>query len=434
MRMVTTKDGGLLGHIRRMALRAETAGMSDGQLLDCFITHGDEVAFEALVRRHGPMVFGVCRRVVGDAHHAEDAFQATFLVLATKAASVLPRDAVGNWLHGVAYRTARRARAVLVRRRAREKQVNDMRHPTTAPRDMCVELEDIIDSELDALPEKYRLPVVLCDLEGRSRKAVACQLKVPEGTLSSRLATARRMLAQRLGQHGLAISGGVLAVAISQSTASAAVPKGLVVTTVKVAAAGATVAPAAVAALTKGVLKAMLFSKIKVAFAVLLVLALVSGTVGPRVQQVLAQDRQEPKAQSKPAPVKPAAGDAGGVQELAKARFRAARKAFEAVKEHYLAGARNEEEVYQWSLRTLKAQQSLGEKDLVEPLNEHVERMKELEALAVARFKKKENTADGEVVINRMVVRDTGLTAAEFYRLEAELWVAEVKVKKHGAK
>ena len=117
--MPTDQTAGVIPRLRRAALLADGGDMTDGRLLECFLARRDEVAFEALVRRHAAMVLGVCRRVVGNVHDAEDAFQATFLVLVRKAASVRPREAVGNWLYGVAYRTALEARARIARRRAR---------------------------------------------------------------------------------------------------------------------------------------------------------------------------------------------------------------------------------------------------------------------------------------------------------------------------
>ena len=134
------------------------------------------------------MVLGVARRVLGNLHDAEDAFQATFLVLARKAAVVRPRDMVANWLYGVACRTALKARTMSERRRAREKQVLTMPEPEIATRDPGCDLEPLIDQELARLPDKYRTAIVFCDLEGKTRKEAARQLKIPEGTLSSRLA------------------------------------------------------------------------------------------------------------------------------------------------------------------------------------------------------------------------------------------------------
>ena len=217
--------------LRRAALSPEMADLTDAQLLDCFLAYQDEAAFETLLRRHGPMVLGVCQRVLGNAHDATDAFQAAFLVLVSKATSIRDREKVGNWLYGVAHRTAREARAVLARRRAVEKQVQDMPHPQVQPDGMEREVLAVLDEELSRLPEKYRMPVVLCELEGRSRKDVARQLRLPEGTVSSRLATARKMLAARLTRRGLALSSGALAMALSHKAASAAVPAALMIST-----------------------------------------------------------------------------------------------------------------------------------------------------------------------------------------------------------
>src|SRR6516162_9262434 len=116
----------VIRHLRRAALLQKGDGPSDGQLLESFVSHREETAFEVLLRRHGPMVLGVCQRILRNIHDAEDAFQATFLVLARKAASVKPREVVGNWLYGVAYRTALKARAMNAKRRTKEKQAGDV--------------------------------------------------------------------------------------------------------------------------------------------------------------------------------------------------------------------------------------------------------------------------------------------------------------------
>ena len=133
--MATAQMDTVFRHLRRAVLRQDGAGWSDGQLLGSFIDQKDEAAFAALVRRHGPMVFGVCRRVVGNHHDAEDAFQATFLVLARKASVVRPRERLANWLHGVALRTALKAKATTAKRRDREKQVTEMPEPEAAQQD-----------------------------------------------------------------------------------------------------------------------------------------------------------------------------------------------------------------------------------------------------------------------------------------------------------
>ena len=251
-------------------------GLSDGQLLARFVAARDEASFVALVRRHGPMVLGVCRRVLRDLHDAEDAFQATFLVLARKAASVIKGESVGCWLHGVAYRTALEARALNARRRARERPMKDMPHPPVAPAE-ADDWRPLLDRELNRLPEKYRAAIVLCDLEGYARKEAARQLGVPEGTLSSRLAAARQMLAKRLAGCGLALSGGALAAALAQGTASAQVSAALVSVTARaaalVAAGQLTAASGPAVVLMKGVMKAMLLKKLRLAVGAVMVLA-----------------------------------------------------------------------------------------------------------------------------------------------------------------
>jgi RNA polymerase sigma factor (sigma-70 family) len=246
----------LLHHLRRIALAGQSAGLADGALLDGFVNQRDGACFEALVRRHGPMVLGVCRRILRDHHDAEDAFQATFLVLVRRAATV-PPQAVGNWLYGVAYRTALNARRAAARRRARERPEHNMPHPTTEPAEDWVELRPVLDAELSRLPDKYRSAVVLCDLEGLTRAEAAGHLGVPEGTLSGRLTIARRMLAGRLARRGLTLSAGALAALLPQGSA-AAIPPPLVEATVRggqawLAGSAAGVVSAQVATLADGV-------------------------------------------------------------------------------------------------------------------------------------------------------------------------------------
>jgi RNA polymerase sigma factor (sigma-70 family) len=258
---------GPLRRLRHALAPADGGAQSDGQLLDRFLSDRDEGAFEALVRRHGPLVLGVCRRLVRHAQDAEDCFQAAFLVLAQRAGSVRKRGSLASWLYGVACRVALRCRCVAARRRARERQVGEMPHPEVAapePQDW----RPLLDEELNALPEKYRAAVVLCDLEGKARKEAARLLGVPEGTLSSRLAQARALLAGRLSRRGVALSAGVLAVALAGGAATAAVPARLVVSTAKVAALVAAGQSAAVgpqaALLMHEVQRGMLMAKLKV--------------------------------------------------------------------------------------------------------------------------------------------------------------------------
>src|SRR5262249_55553423 len=158
----------------------------------------DEATLATLVRRHGPMVWGVCRRVLHNYHDAEDAFQATFLVLVRKAASIASPGLLANWLYGVAHQTALKARATAAKRRARERQVTEMPEPALSERPLWDDLQPLLEKELSRLPDKYRVAIVLCDLEGKTRKEASRQLGVPEGTLAARLARGRGMLAKRL--------------------------------------------------------------------------------------------------------------------------------------------------------------------------------------------------------------------------------------------
>jgi RNA polymerase sigma factor (sigma-70 family) len=275
MDMATNQISEVIQHLRRTVLLQDGAGLIDGQLLEDYISRHDEAALAALVHRHGPMVWGVCRRVLWNHHDAEDAFQATFLVLVRKAASIMPREMVANWLYGVAHQTALQARRTAARRRARERQVMEMPEPAVAEQDLLRDLQPLLDEELNRLPDQYRAVVVLCDLEGKTRKEAGRQLGLPEGTVGSRLARARVMLAKRLARRGLAVPGGVLAAALSQNVASAGVPTSVVSSTIKAAtlfAVGQTAGVVSVkaAALTEGVLKTMLLTKLKTATAVLL--------------------------------------------------------------------------------------------------------------------------------------------------------------------
>ena len=300
----------LLPALRRVVLVRDMADRTDGQLLTAFLRERDGDAFAALVRRHGPMVLGVARRVIGDFHTADDAFQAVFLVLARRANAVRPRERVGNWLYGVAYRTAMKARAVLARRRAREKQVDTMPETPVKSADSWNDLQPVIDEELARLPDKLRLPVVLCDLEGRPQRAVAKQLGVAPATLAARLAEARRLLAMRLSRRGISLSGGALAVVLGERASAAMVAPMLVESAVQAAeaiAAGIGTAgldglvSAHAIQLCEGVMRMMLLNKLKAAAIGTLVAFALTGGVGFGLLPAHAGD--EPKAtQASPRP------------------------------------------------------------------------------------------------------------------------------------
>jgi RNA polymerase sigma factor (sigma-70 family) len=286
------------------ALLSDGAALSDGQLLDDYLSRRDEAALAALVRRHGPMVWGVCRRVLRNEADAEDAFQATFLVLVRKATSIASRELLANWLYGVAHQTALKARSTAAKRGARERQVTDMPEPAVTDPELGGDLQPLLDQELSRLPDIYRVAIVLCELEGKTRTEAARQLGVPEGTLAARVARGRAMLARRLARHGLTVSAGSLAALLSQNTASAGVPAAVVSSTINAAsqfAAGSAAGAisARVVALTEGVLKAMLISKLKAAATVLLLVVLAGVGAGALTIRALAQkpDGAEPPVQ-----------------------------------------------------------------------------------------------------------------------------------------
>jgi RNA polymerase sigma factor (sigma-70 family) len=264
-----------LRHLHQILRPAGADEQTDAQLLARFLAAGDQSAFAALVRRHGPMVLGVCRRILRHTQDAEDAFQAAFLVLARKAASVVHRQALGSWLYRVAYRIAVDAKVNNDRRRAREQQVDELPHPQVLPAEPC-DWRTCLDHELNLLPERYRAVLVACDLEERPRKEAARLLGLAEGTVSSRLARGRSLLAKRLARYGLSPSGGTLAVALA-SEAPAALPLSLTSATV-LAATGGGVVSASVGFLTKGALKAMFLTKLKWTVGVVMVAAALGAT------------------------------------------------------------------------------------------------------------------------------------------------------------
>ena len=262
---------GVVRELRRAALIQDPAELSDAQLVESFLRR-ELGAFDGLLRRHGKMVLGVCRRVLGHAHDAEDAFQATFLVFVQKAATVRNRELLGSWLYGVAYRTALEAKTAATRRRAKEDAMRTVaKNQAADDGDIWRELQPLLDRELSRLPDKYRVPIVLCDLEGKTQKEAARMLGCPQGTVSGRLARGRVLLATRMKRHGLTVSGGALAWALAQDAALAAVPVALAHGTARMAAAVLAGQPisaavsAKVSALSKGALKAMLVTKLKIA-------------------------------------------------------------------------------------------------------------------------------------------------------------------------
>ncbi len=221
--MPQTQIGVVLRHLHRLLGTPSLAEPTDGQLLDRFDVHHDEAAFEELLCRHGPMVLGVCRRLLHAKHDADDVFQATFLVFVHKAKSIRKGTAVGSWLYGVAYRLALKARAGASRRRLHERRVANMRSIQVTSEQSWDDLRPILDEELARLPERLRAPLVLCDLEGKTHAEAARELGWAAGSLSKLLARGRELLRQRLTRRGIALSSVALGLALAEH-AAAAVP------------------------------------------------------------------------------------------------------------------------------------------------------------------------------------------------------------------
>jgi len=259
------------GHLRKLLGGPLAGGLSDAELLERFVLRRDAAAFEVLVWRHGPMVLGVCRHVLRHEHDAEDAFQATFLVLVRKAGSIGKRQAVGSWLFRVAYRVALRANAIAGKRAAKLKRMVEEPVAPAPPDPAWRDLRPVLDDEINHLPEKYRAPFVLCYLDGKTNEEAARELGCPKGTVLSRLAWARQRLRARLTRRGLDLSAGVPVAALVPNLAAVSLPVPLVDATLKATLAIAVgqavpgVVSGPVAALTKGVLRTMLWIKIKIA-------------------------------------------------------------------------------------------------------------------------------------------------------------------------
>jgi RNA polymerase sigma factor (sigma-70 family) len=293
--MATAQLGTLLRHVQTLASGGRARQWTDRQLLDDFAARHSEAAFTALVSRHGPMVLRVCRRVLNHEQDAEDAFQATFLVLARNTAAIRRREALADWLHGVAYRTAMKAKRGAARRRNHEARAG-----AVAPRPASPTWDDVqavLDEEVQRLPSCYRQAFVLCVLEGKGGAEAAAELGCKEGTVKSRVNRARHLLRRRLSRGGIQLSALLAAVSVSESAGRAALPAALARSTVGfgllVAAGGpAAVIPSHVAALAAGVTRAMSLTRAKIA-AILIAAGLLIAGAG-----VLA--RQSPTAGEPP--------------------------------------------------------------------------------------------------------------------------------------
>jgi RNA polymerase sigma factor (sigma-70 family) len=323
----------LLDYLHRLASQHGSDPAPDAVLLDLFRRGQDEAAFAALVARHGPMVFRLCRRMLGDAQAAEDAFQATFLVLARRAAAVRPPEVLAAWLHQVAYRVALKMRGAGVRRRARETSAPDLApadpHPDPLAELSARELLTILDEEMQRLPDVYRLPLIHCCLEGRTQEETASLLGWTPGSVKGRLERGRARLHARLARRGLALTAALAAAEVARCAARAAVSPALAASIAQAGlwfAAGRGAAFSRAATFAEATLQTMAWRKATALAGFLAAVIGVAGA-GTLAHQVLAdrpsgaQDQAVPPQASPAEPGRRADADGDALPERAIARL-----------------------------------------------------------------------------------------------------------------
>jgi RNA polymerase sigma factor (sigma-70 family) len=290
--MAATRTDTFRAKFRGVLACRDVCGLADAELWKRYVQELDEIAFATLVHRHGPMILGVCRRILRNEQDAEDAFQATFLVLVRRASSIQSPGTLVNWLYGVAQRTALEARGACARRRIVEASAVPRSEACEHPGE---ELWPVLEQELGSLREQYRAVVILCDLEGKTRKEVAHQLGWAEGTVASRLARARSQLAKRLNRRGF--STALVAAALSGNATSATVPAELIASTVRAAnypdlgkeLSNGLFSPSVIS-LSEGVLKSMLLIKIKIAVAAMVMFGITTLGMGALITKTQATE------------------------------------------------------------------------------------------------------------------------------------------------
>jgi RNA polymerase sigma factor (sigma-70 family) len=419
-------------------------GVGESQLLERFLSQGDESAFEMILRRHGPMVLATCRRILSDPNDVEDAFQATFLILVRKGRSIRNHAVLGTWLHGVARRVAMRGQVNTRRRHAREHGGSEMtawEDRRTVDND-AAEFRSILDEELTRLPERYRSALVLCDLEGQTHEQAAAQLRCPVGTVKSRLARARDRLRSRLARRGIASSAAILASALAPEPASAVTTEQLASTIGAAArflanrevAAGAV--SVAVATLVDGTLRSMSMSALKFAAAMVMAAGVIATGTGVLAYQepkskpagnVLLLSRKPegdtrstadlaPGNPSRAVPVdasaKPGPNPNSSITALAQARYLAAATILEIERNAHKSNpdGPNLQPLYTWALRALEAQRDISD----------------TKANQIDAFEKYRNVMNEAITHIKPEYKDL-LQGADYHRLEAELWLAQAR-------
>jgi RNA polymerase sigma factor (sigma-70 family) len=452
----------VLRHIRRVAHAGLGGETDDAGLLERFLSQHDEAAFEILLKRHGPMVLGVCRRLLRDPHAADDAFQAVFLVLLRKARTLRKRELLANWLYGVAYRTALRARRVGARLHAREKAMSEIPAADSDDASIWRDLRPVLDDELHRLPDKYRRPVVLCYLEGKTFTEAARDLGWPAGTVSGRLARARKILQSRLTRRGITLSGAALGVVLMEKALTAAVPVPLFDQTIKAAtllAAGSAGAVGGfalpVSALAEGVMQTIYLTKMKLVVTTVLALGILAAGAGVITLQRLDARQPAVRLARKTEPLernqvdeKPklladevaqlnqraedgriadmpadqlkslldAIPNGSKVGALLKDQLEAAQTETTARWKEFCAGRGTLDICMAASQRLLQAERELSRKraDQVAAFQAHWQRMKDIEAINKARYE-----------ASRIPIQD--YAQSRFNRIQAEIWVERAK-------
>jgi RNA polymerase sigma factor (sigma-70 family) len=466
--MTGTTLADVLEHLRRLVGPRAAAGTTDHDLLERFVTRREPAAFEALLARHGPMVLRVCRSLLPDPHAAEDAFQATFLVLLRRAAAIRRRELLANWLYGVAHRLAGRARANAFRQKARQRDGVDALAAKPTDDAEARDLGRVLHEELDRLPARYRSPLILCYLRGMTQAEAAKELGWTPGAVRGRLERARQRLQSRLARRGVGPSAGVLAATLTGE--AEAVPPALVTRILDAAARtapgeagrGGLIAPSAVA-LAEGVVRSMVLTRVKIGVAFVLALAaLTAGTGVIRHRWLAAQqgapagagapraggagEGEKPRAktgkeradelngfltgpddgQATPAladisedvrkSLLEGTADRGRLGDLLKEQLEAARTMTDARWMEFLAGRGTLDILLEASNHLLQAEFDLANKrsDRLAILESYWQRMKDIETVTEARFE-----------AGRVPIADRAQT--RFNRARAELWLERAK-------
>ncbi|HZW30484.1 MAG TPA: sigma-70 family RNA polymerase sigma factor [Isosphaeraceae bacterium] len=432
--MAIGRWGSVLRRVHTLLDEGVVGGLSDRELLERYRAKDGataEPAFASLVERHGPMVLRVCRSVLRDAHEAQDAFQATFLILARKAGSLWVHDSLGPWLYRVAYRTSAGARSAAARRKAHERKAAE-EAPRAVEGAEPDDLGPVLHEEVNRLPARYRAAIVLCYFEGLTHEVAARRLNCPVGTVRSRLATGRDLLRGHLERRGLGSSSGMLAAALS-SEATTSVPAALVETTVRSVLGTATsttagLVSASVMDLARKGLKGMVVWNLKAV--TIVVMAIGGGAIGLLAMGQRGPSPPQPTAPAvvSPGPATPRPRASQPVEEpehdrpaknpkwrtLAAARINVAREILNQQMELLRGGEIGFEPVLTWSHRLMQARLSLATTpaERLTPIREHRERIKAMERQVRELFERGQTRQ-----LNVMLVR--------YHHLEADQLLAE---------